>query len=270
MNKRTVYSVIAIAIILGVYGYEHFLIEKEKQVDVVAGGEIKNSTKEYYLPSSTTGQIIHHNGYSLSYSESHEQAEWVAYELKKAHLSIANYKRPYFEIDNAVKTGAAHWRNYKKSGYDKGHLCPAADRRYSKTAHDETFLTSNISPQEHQFNAGIWNSLEQKVRYWASKYDGVFVVTGGVLDSHLEHIGDESVSVPNAFYKIILDNDSGRIKVIAFLIPHEDSHEPLYKFVVSVDAIEKLTGIDFFPELDDALENNLEASSSYKAWSFKK
>lgn len=205
----------------------------------------------------------------MSYSEPYEQAEWVAYELKKSHLSNINHKRPYFQIDDAVKTGAAHWRNYKNSGFDRGHLCPAGDRRYSQSAHDETFLTSNITPQEHEFNSGIWNTLEQKVRYWASKYDGVFVVTGGVLNGNMKTIGDEDVSVPNQFYKVLIDNNSGKTKMIAFLMPHENSNKPLFKFVVSVDTIEALTGIDFFPELDNALEDKLEASNSYKDWSFK-
>lgn len=268
MNKRKLFSTIALLIILAVYGYEHFLKEEETATIIHKGKTVKKDTNEYFLPTSTTGQIVHHEGYSLSYSEAHEQAEWVAYELKKSHLSSTNHKRPYFEIDDAVKTGAASWRNYKNSGYDRGHLCPAADKRYSKFAHDETFLTSNITPQEHQFNSGIWNKLEQKVRYWARKYDGIFVVTGGVLKGDMKTIGDERVSVPNQFYKVLIDNNTGRTKMIAFLMPHKDSNKPLYEFVVSVDTIEKLTGIDFFSELDDALENELEASANYKGWSF--
>lgn len=102
---------------------------------------------------------MHHQGYTLSYSESHEQAEWVAYEFKASHLSNTNFKRPYFEVDQAIKTGAAHWRSYKNSGFDRGHLCPARDRKYSQETHNETFLTSNISPQRNDFNAGIWNTL---------------------------------------------------------------------------------------------------------------
>ena len=268
MSKKQIYSLVAILLVLGVYGYEYFLNQEEQSAIVEQGETTKPLTNEYFLPTSTTGQIVHHEGYSLSYSEPYEQAEWVAYELKKSQLSNANFDRPYFEIDKAVKTGAASWRNYKNSGYDRGHLCPAGDRNYSKAAYDETFLTSNISPQRHEFNAGIWNTLEQKVRYWAAKYDGVFVVTGGVLEDHLKSIGNEKVSVPNKFYKIILDNDHGTIKMIAFLMPHENSNLPLYKFVVPVDSIEKLTGIDFFPELPDDLETKLEASSSYKNWSF--
>ncbi|WP_346883014.1 DNA/RNA non-specific endonuclease [uncultured Algibacter sp.] len=268
MKKRAIYSIIAITIVLGVYGYEHFLVEKETTEVINEGKTTKSDTNEYFLPTSTTGQIVHHEGYSLSYSEPHEQAEWVAYELKKSHLSNSNFKRPYFEIDDAVKTGAAHWRNYKKSGYDRGHLCPAGDKRYSQSAHDETFLTSNISPQEHEFNAGIWNTLEQKVRYWARKYNGVFVVTGGVLKGRMKTIGDEKVAVPKQFYKVLIDNNTGKTKMIGFLMPHNNSKKPLYEFVVPVDKIETLTGIDFFPELDDAIENKLEASSDYKGWSF--
>lgn len=266
MNKRTLYAILAILLVLGVYGYEHFLAEEESAEFIEEGERVKSETNVFFLPSSTTGQVIHHKGYSLSYSEPHEQAEWVAYELKKAHLSNSNYKRPYFEIDRAVTTGAASWRNYKNSGYDRGHLCPAGDKNYNQQAHDETFLTSNISPQDHNFNSGIWNSLEQKVRYWARKHDGVFVVTGGVLKGDLKSIGNEKVAVPNQFYKIIFDADSDLM--IAFLMPNKDSKEPLYHFVVSVDAIESLTGIDFFPEMEDSLENRLEAKSNYKDWSF--
>jgi len=268
MNKKLRYFLLGIVIFIGIYGSDYVLDTEDAVTDVEDGKSVKSDTDEFFLPTSTTGQIVRHQGYALSYSEAHEQSEWVAYELKKSHLSTTNFKRPYFEIDKTVKTGAAHWRNYKKSGYDRGHLCPAGDRRYSKTAHDETFLTSNISPQEHDFNAGVWNTLEQKVRYWASKYDGVFVVTGGVLKGEMETIGDEKVSVPNQFYKVLIDTNWGTTKMIAFLIPHKDSNQPLYKFVVSVDDIEKLTGIDFFPELEDAIENKLEASSSYKNWSF--
>ena len=220
---------------IGIYSYDYFLESNAKIEIVKEGATLKENTNAYYLPTSTTNQIIHHKNYSLSYSEPHEQAEWVAYELKASHLSSTNHKRPYFEIDNAVKTGAAHWSNYKQSGYDKGHLCPAGDRRFTQEAHDETFLTSNISPQEHKFNAGVWNRLEQKVRYWAKKNDGVFVVTGGILENGLKVIGDEDVAVPNQFYKVILDNTNGKIKMLAFIMNHENSDLPLYKFVVSVD-----------------------------------
>ncbi len=268
MTKKKILSIIAVIILIAVLGYEQFLDTKNENFIIEEGKKPKANTSKYFLPTSTTNQVVHHQHYSLSYSEKHEQAEWVAYELKASDLSRNNFKRSYFEIDNAVKTKAAHWRNYKNSGYDRGHLCPAGDRKFTKTAHDETFLTSNISPQKHAFNAGIWNRLEQKVRYWAKKNDGVYVVTGGILENNLKTIGSEKVAVPKQFYKVILDKTKSKIKMIAFLVPHKDSKLPLYKFVVSVDTIEKLTGIDFFKELEDDLEERLESSSSYKNWSF--
>ena len=251
---------------MGIYGYEHFLKRESEKVLVEAGRQTKNNTNEYFLPTTTTGQVVHHEGYSLSYSEPHEQAEWVAYELKKSQLSNSDFKRPYFEMDKAVKTGSAHWRNYKNSGYDRGHLCPAGDRNYSQFAYNETFLTSNVAPQKHEFNSGIWNRLEQKVRYWAYKHDGVFVVTGGVLKGDMGAIGNEQVAVPNQFYKIVLDASNGETKLVAFLIPHEASDKPLFDFVVTVDTIEDLTGIDFFPELNDAIEDKIESSKTYESW----
>ena len=268
MRKNQIYSFIALIIVIAIYAYDHYLNSEEQSVIIETGKTPKENTNAFFLPTSTTGQIVHHQNYSLSYSESYDQSEWVAYELKASHLSSTSHQRPYFEIDKTVKTGAAHWRNYKNSGYDRGHLCPAGDRRFTKEAYDETFLTSNISPQEHKFNAGVWNRLEQKVRYWARKNDGVFVVTGGVLTNGLRTIGDEDVAIPNQFYKVILDNTNGKTKVLAFLMNHKNSDLPLYKFVVSVDEVEALTGIDFFPQLEDTKENELEASSSYKSWSF--
>lgn len=268
MKKHKLYSLIAILLAVFVYGYKFFLERQEQQVHVELGEEVKEYTNEYFLPTSTTGQIIHHKGFSLSYNEAYEQAEWVAYELKKSQLVNRDIKRPYFELDKAVSTGSADWRNYKNSGYDRGHLCPAADREFDEALYTETFLTSNIAPQVNEFNAGIWNRLEQKVRYWAAKYDGVYVVTGGILESSLTSIGEEQVAVPKHFYKIVLDYNKGDAKMIAFLMPNASEKKSLYSYIVSVDYIENLTGIDFFPELDDTLENKLEATSKGSGWKF--
>ena len=221
-----------------------------------------------YLPTSTTHQIIKHEYYALSYNEKYEQAEWVTYYLKGEEGVVNHFKRPRFIEDPMVTTESAHDYNYKKSGYDRGHLCAAADMRFSKEAFGETFYTSNISPQMHRFNDGVWKRLEDKTRYWAQKYNGIYVVTGGVLQKNLKTIGRENVAVPNYFYKILFTNTNGKYKMVGFLVPHQDSDAALYSFVVSVDSIEKMTGIDFFPQLDDKIENELEQKSDYKAWSF--
>jgi endonuclease G len=219
-----------------------------------------------FHPTSTTNVVYNRKGFSFSYSEAHEQSEWVAYELTHKDMVATNYNRPYFNQDPIVSTASADWRNFKKSGYDRGHLCPAGDRKSSKELYDETFFTSNIAPQIPSFNNGVWNRLEQKTRYWTTKYNGLYVITGGVLKGEMKTIGKEKVVVPNYFYKILMTKD--HTKMIGFLVPHEPSKASLYSFVVTVDEIEKLTGIDFFPELEDVLENKLEAEVSYKKWSF--
>ncbi len=268
-NKKQLVALVGVLII----GIAYFF--KENRTNEAA---IPTKTTDYtkpkgtfdFLPTSTTGQVIHHKGYSLSYSEAHEQAEWVAHTLSEKDIVYTKYKRPYFIYDPKVRTKSADWKNYKKSGYDKGHLCPAGDRKQSKAIYNETFYTSNISPQRHDFNSGIWNTLEQKTRYWAGKYKQLYVITGGVLTSSgLKTIGREDVSVPKAFYKILLDYTEPEIKAIAFLMPHEESNKPLYEFVVSIDEIEKQTGIDFFPNLPDNIEDKLEQNTSYKQWSFR-
>jgi len=211
-----------------------------------------------YLPTSTTKQIIKHQYYTLSYNEKFEQAEWVAYELKKEYLKNHDYKRPYFVEDPKVKTGSADWRNYKKSGYDKGHLCPAGDMEFNKSAYNDTFYTSNISPQKKEFNAGIWNRLEQKTRNWAEKYNDIYIVTGGIPKDSDKKIGTEKVAVPKYFYKIILSKTGKEHKVIAFLVPNEESDKSIYDFAVSIETLEKMTGIDFFPNL-----KNLKSSKDF-------
>jgi endonuclease G len=222
-----------------------------------------------YLPTSTTNAIIKHKYYSLSYKENSEQAEWVAYKLNREECLKANsFKRPYFISDPLVATKSADYKNYKKSGFDKGHLCPAGDRSFSKDAYDETFYTSNISPQKHNFNSGIWNTLEQKVRYWATKYETVYVVTGGILERDLPTIGTEKVAVPKEFYKVLYCKTGKKHRMIAFVLPAENSKKALYEFVVSVDDLELKTGIDFFPKLEDKIETVLEKNRDYKYWSF--
>ena len=271
MNRKYIYPLVIILVTVGLY-YAEGYIDLNNNLFSKKSNSTQISHEEFdgnFLPISTTGAIVAHDAYTLSYSEKHEQAEWVAYELKKSDLSNNNFERPYFNEDKSVKTRSADWRNYKNSSYDRGHLCPAGDRRYSYEAYNETFLTSNISPQDREFNAGIWNRLEQKVRFWADKYDGVYVVTGGILKGNMATIGYENVSVPNEFYKIVVDISDGKHKAIAFIIPNKPSGKSFYEYVVSIDEIEAKTGIDFFPNLPDSIEDKMEGMIDLKAWGRK-
>ncbi|MCG2462705.1 DNA/RNA non-specific endonuclease [Flavobacteriaceae bacterium F89] len=264
--NKGIYTVLLIICIIGFWLFENFYLPHGSTREETIGPE--EIIPAEFLPSSTTGVIVDHAYFSLSYDEPYEQAEWVAYMLNRKQLTHDNRKRPYFVEDPLVKTRSADWRNYKNSGYDRGHLCPAGDRRFSKQAYDETFYTSNISPQNREFNAGVWNRLEQTIRHWANDNKRLFVVTGGVLEKGLPTIGREQVAVPEYFYKIVAVGPKGSPKVIAFLLPNEESKLPLRHFVVSVDRVEKMTKINFFSALPYEVQEILESKVVLEDWQF--
>jgi endonuclease G len=213
-------------------------------------------------------QIIQHTGYTLCYNETHEQATWVAYELTKDETFKVCKRTNRFIPDPAVTTGSAIDEDYKGSGFDRGHLAPAADMAWSTTTMAESFYFSNMSPQRPQFNRGIWKKLEEQVREWAKENNAIYIVTGPVLKSGLNHIGIDEVSVPNYYYKVILDYSQPDIKAIGFVLPNDGSMESLQHFAVSIDSVEQFTGIDFFPLLPDDIENKLEQQMCLSCWTW--
>jgi endonuclease G len=212
--------------------------------------------------------VIKHLGYAFQYSEKHEQAFWVGYELTKKETEKAFERTDEFIPDPAVSTGTATVADYAKSGYDRGHLAPAADMGWSQQAMAESFYFSNMSPQEPGFNRGIWKNLEEQVRTWAKAYDSIYVVTGPVLKDGLVQLGPNGVSIPKYYYKVILDNTGDDAKAIGFLMPNQASKEPLEKFAVSVDQVEQETGIDFFNKLPDSRENAFEKEVCIPCWTW--
>jgi endonuclease G len=223
------------------------------------------SSAQEYLPTSTSGQIVRHTYFTLSYSEKDEQPEWVYYELTPALIKGKQKRTDDYRPDSLVSTVSAQLEDYRVSGYDRGHLCPAGDMKLNFTSMSESFYLSNMSPQVKDFNDGIWNKLEELVRTWALLDGRIYVVTGGVLTSNKGKIGLDGVTVPKYFFKIIYD-PNGQGKMIAFLLPNEKSTKPLRTYVVSVDSVESLTGIDFFSELADTIESVLESKKDVSAW----
>jgi len=213
--------------------------------------------------------IINHLGYSLVYSEPDEQAKWVAYELTKEETNKLYERTDKFIPDPYVKTKTANDKDYEGSGYDRGHLAPASDMGWSATAMAESFYYSNMSPQAASFNRGIWKKLEEQVRNWAIEYEKVYVVSGPVLKSGLPYIGANKVSIPNYFYKVILDYTQPDIKGIGFIMPNTGSSLPLQNYAVSIDSVENFTGIDFFSSLPDNQEEIIEKSLCLNCWDWK-
>lgn len=205
------------------------------------------------LPIGGSCQIIKHRHYTLCYSEEHEQAKWVFYELTKAEVHASTPRKDTFREDPKVATGSARPADYKGSGYDRGHLAPAADMEMDSISMLESFYMSNMSPQKPSFNRGIWKKLEMQVRDWAMQEDTILVVTGPVFVDNLGAIGENRVTVPGYYYKIILDV-TGEKKLVAFLMKNEASSKELFHFSIPADSLEALTGINFFPELEVIVE----------------
>jgi endonuclease G len=212
--------------------------------------------------------IIQHSGFSLSYNELHEQANWVAYELTKEETVKVHSRTDKFLEDPKVKTGTANAKDYASSGYDRGHLAPAADMVWSATAMAEGFYYSNMSPQNPGFNRGIWKKLEELVRTWAVENEALYIATGPVLSGGLPSIGPNKVSVPNYYYKVILDYKAPEIKGIGFILKNKSSSQPLQSYAVSIDSVEKFTGIDFFVSLPDEQEAIIEKKICLSCWSW--
>ncbi|MFN4971775.1 MAG: DNA/RNA non-specific endonuclease [Bacteroidota bacterium] len=218
--------------------------------------------------ANSRDRIITHTGFALLYDEKHEQARWVAYELTSAETKRAFDRTDKFLPDPKVKSKTANDKDYAGNGYDRGHLAPAGDMGWSAQATYESFYYSNISPQNPGFNRGIWKRLETQVRNWAVENEAVYVVTGPILESGLSTIGSNKVSVPQYYYKVILDYRNPGVKAIGFIMRNASSGEPLQEFAVTVDSVEAVTGIDFFYQLSDDQEKMIEQTLCVKCWSW--
>jgi len=205
-------------------------------------------------------QIVERQGYAFGYSDWHKQPLWVQYRLTADEVTNAVASRTgRFAADRRVVGGSATPEDYTRSGYDRGHLAPAADFRFDGTAMRESFMMSNMSPQLPAFNRGVWKRLEEHVRTLAVQRGSLVVVTGPIFRTNtpVRVIGANRVRVPDAFYKALYAEDEPQ-GMVAFVLPHEGTQAALCAFATNVDAVEEMTGLDFFSALPDGVETNLE------------
>ncbi|MCX7652430.1 MAG: DNA/RNA non-specific endonuclease [Bacteroidia bacterium] len=213
---------------------------------------------------------VQHTHYGLCYDEEHEQPRWTVYILSGEKLNEGRIRRTQdFRPDPKIPTRSAQLSDYKKSGYDRGHLVPAGDFKWDSIGMSETFYLSNMSPQLHEFNAGIWEEVESTVRAWARQKKVLVVYTGPILDKVRNRIGTSKVSVPPAFYKVVYHIDEKKPAAVGFIVPHAPSQKSPMSFLVSVDSVERVTGIDFFYELPDEVEEQVERRFERSQWEVK-
>jgi len=228
----------------------------------------QKSTLPLECPALLTGENpTKHIGYITSYNHIHEQANWVAYTLSPQKLMGVVERSNKFSPDPLIAPETANTHDYTKSGFDRGHLAPAADMKYSETAMRECFYLSNISPQAPKFNRGIWKKLEEKVRDWASKTNQIFIVTGPILNNHLVNkIGREhQITVPEYFFKAVVDtNKMGN--GIAFVMKNQGSQLPLKTFAITIDSLEHLTGRNFYFQIPQKKQEKIEKTVHFEHW----
>jgi endonuclease G len=224
-------------------------------------------------------EVHAYTGYSLCYRDSFEVAEWSAYALTTERLTVVTKRSDDFAPDPHIKTASARADDYRGSGFDRGHLAPAGDMRWSEKAMSESFYMSNMTPQTPALNRGVWLRLENAVRHFAEKYAAVLVVCGPVLDGEPEAfdaIGFSTrITIPRFFYKVLAawvpdepDSPGGSVhlETIGFIIPNDPPKGHYRDFAVTVDEVESRTGIDFFAALDDTLEDAAEAAFNTRYW----
>ncbi|MBM77626.1 MAG: DNA/RNA endonuclease [Crocinitomicaceae bacterium] len=219
-------------------------------------------------PLGKYNSVVSHNYYSLSYSEEHEQAEWVYYILNSSQFNATVERSNNFKSDKLIKTSSSQLSDYKGSGYHRGHLAPAADMKYNNISMSESFFMSNVSPQTPSFNTGIWKRIEKTIRDWSYLYGELVIITGPVLNGEfLGTIGANDVTIPKWYYKVAIDLDNYN-RNIAFLVENKGSSESIKSLVVSIDYLEEFSGLDFFHALSDEVEESFESSTHTGLWNW--
>jgi len=278
MDKKT--SVIILLILAALGTAYHFLWagdeepEAEPQglveVDPAGGGDVMSRLEIPYCLDDSGAEIIEHMGYTLSYNNDFRVPNWVAYELLESEVITAYRSREdSFNPDPLVKGRQAYDRDYVGSGYDRGHMAPAADMRWSSQTMKECFYLSNVCPQNHNLNSGAWNDLEKQVRYEARYYKSVWVVCGPIFEyNNPKRIGSNHVAVPDSFFKALLaKRKDGSYAAIGFIFPNKACQRNLTNYAMTVDELESKLGMDLFYNLDDRAQDRAEAEMDpYGDW----
>ncbi len=243
------------------HGYK-YKYDKSTQYE---DGRFDNEPDYLAIPCQLKGkdeQILYRTGYAISYNPSTKQPNWVAWHLTKSHTNgIVERPQRAFHDDDDVPNSTHYWDYDKAKQYDRGHMCPAGDNKWDEDAMMQTFLMSNVCPQIRQLNSGVWNDIEIKCRDWANEEGDIYIVCGPIFFKHKsnrEEIGKSKIPVPDAFFKVVMSNRN-KGKGIGFICENRKGSNDLNDYKTTIDDVEKISGIDFFPALPDKKEEAIES-----------
>ncbi|MCH5229857.1 MAG: DNA/RNA non-specific endonuclease [Muribaculaceae bacterium] len=222
------------------------------------------------IPEKIPQQIKEYTGFTVSFNKDNHTPNYVSWELLDKEIVNERSRSDKFWQDEEI-IGCPSHKDYSYSGYDRGHMCPAADQKWSDEAMNDCFVMSNMCPQDHRLNAGAWNTLENKERQWA-KRDGSLIIIAGPIYSEYDSktIGDIGVRVPSAFFKAFLAPYVEKPRAIAFVYPNMEAPGNMQDYAMSIDQLEEILNYDFFSSLPDNLEEKVEANYSFIEWNNSK
>ncbi len=217
------------------------------------------------IPDGLASQIKEYTGFTLSFNKDNRTPNYVAWELLGSEVSYDVDRYNTFWADEDIN-GCTKHSDYTNSGYDRGHMCPAADQKWSEQAMIDCFVMANMCPQKHELNAGAWLTLENKEREWAKRDSAVMIIAGPIHTEDDTYIEKSKVRIPTMFFKILFAPYLDEPRGIAFVYPNETSPGNMQDYATSIDEVEKMTGFDFFSALPDEIENAIESTYSFTEW----
>lgn len=234
-----------------------------KSVEAAPDGPVEIPRIQDGRPS----QVIFHKGYAVSFNTETRLPNWVAYELTDVEAQGTGKRDGRFYPDPDVEGVQATYDDYRSTGWDKGHIAPAGDMKWDAQAMFESCYFTNICPQNHNLNGGVWRSLEERCRQYASNYGCVYIAAGPIVgEAKNGTLGYNEVVIPDAFYKVLLVCIDGRYEGIGFYFENVAGHKPLPTYAMTIDEIETITGIDFFFALPDKIEDDVESKINQEIW----
>ncbi len=240
-------------------------VKPENPLPDVATATHYEGLENVVIPSGLASQIKEYTGFTLSFNKENRTPNYVAWELLGTEVGGSVSRTDNFWPDNDIE-GCTKHSDYTGSGYDRGHMCPAADQKWSEEAMNDCFVMANMCPQLHDLNAGAWETLESKERQWAKRDSAVMIIAGPIYSDGETYIEKSKVRVPDAFFKVLIAPYLDEPRGIAFVYPHAKCPGNMQDYATSIDEVEKITGFDFFSSLPDELETKLESTYSFKDW----
>ena len=272
LDLKSLLVLSVIIVLIGSIAYTTCAKNKaDNSISMLNGSIDEQKLTKVITVGTDDGEMLHYPGFDVFFSNTHRQPYYSAWVLTPRHASAtavsrSNNFRPDPDVKNSPKL-----TDYKRSGYDRGHMAPSADFKYSQEAQDATFFLTNMSPQHNSLNTKAWANLEDQCRAWAKRDSTIIIVTGPILSDKLtQTIGESKITVPDRYFKVVLAPYANPPRAIGFIMPNQYVEGGVQATAMTVDQVEEITGYDFFSELPDDIEEQIESTAKYSLWQYPK